>query len=79
MDKHSRASVRKRWWQKPIPEGRITRAHLFVAMLAIGALVEILSSPVTRIWLGLTIIGSLGIAAFLMHRRDADDSELRRP
>jgi hypothetical protein len=45
---------------------------MFVATLAIAALVEILASPVARIWLGLTIIGSLGVAAFLIRRRDAE-------
>jgi hypothetical protein len=63
----------KRWWQKPIPKGRITRAHMFVGTLAIGALVEILASPVGRIWLGLTIVGSLGVAAFLVRSRDSED------
>jgi hypothetical protein len=50
-----------------------------MAALAIGALIEILSSPVARIWVGLTIVGSLGVAAFLKHRRDAENDELWRP
>ena len=46
---------------------------MFVGTLAIGALVEILASPVGRIWLGLTIVGSLGVAAFLVRSRDSED------
>jgi hypothetical protein len=59
---------RKKWWQKPIRQGRITRLHVFVSTMAIMVLMEILSSPVARIWFGLLIVGSSLVAMFLHFR-----------
>jgi hypothetical protein len=63
----------KRWWQQPIKTKSFTKAHVFVITLAIAVIVEILSSPLTRIWFGLLIVGSVLVALFL--HRSGRDSE----
>jgi hypothetical protein len=68
-----RTKLRERWWQKPIKEGRFTRAHVFVFTLAVMVLVEILSSPLVRIWFGLLIMGSLLVAIFLQWSDENDE------
>jgi hypothetical protein len=54
----------KRWWQKPIKKENFTKAHAFILTRAIAVIVEILSSPVARIWFGLLIVGSVLVAVF---------------
>jgi hypothetical protein len=60
----------KRWWQKPIKKENFTKAHAFILTLAIAVIVEILSSPVARIWFGLLIVGSVLVAVFLHMRTE---------
>jgi hypothetical protein len=62
----------KQWWQKPIKKGSFTKAHAFILTLVIAVIVEILSSPVARIWFGLLIVGSVVIAVLLHMRTEKD-------
>ena len=62
----------KRWWQKPIKKGSFTKAHALILVLAMASIVEILSSPVARIWFGLLIVGSILVAVFLHMRTEKD-------
>jgi hypothetical protein len=61
----------KRSSQKP-KSGSFTKFHAFILTLAIAIIVEILSSPVARIWFGLLIIGSILVAVFLHMRTEKD-------
>jgi len=65
----------KQWWQKPIKKGSFTKAHAFILTLAIAVIVEILLSPMARIWFGLVIVGSVLVAVFL-HMKSQKDGEL---
>lgn len=62
---------RLKWWNRPIESGNLGLLRV-TSVIVFGIVVEILSSPMARIWVGLVIVGSVLVAVFLRWRRDRD-------
>ena len=62
---------RLKWWNRPIESGNLGLLRV-TSVIVFGIVVEIMSSPMARIWFGLVIVGSVLVAIFLRWRRARD-------